>query len=266
MELCLVDVGPNGRDCYVVREPDCNENENLEGRKSTSLWRFIWADLRKKRCLLWWVGNMVRWCILSQRHPDLLLCCQLTELTRSRVSRHHHCLFVFFWKKELIYILEPFPSLPHSCFPKFYQDIPLEKGLATFSSKYSSLHIFFFFWKMFIPGQHMVQDRSRHIVVFVGSRRLFSTSHVRVVVEMLTWLEWYDGTTAKPAYCILLMRPVNEGIKEGILLSMGSANFSTVNMYYSCGSHVAAPSCYVPNTTPGKNIITTTHRFCPRGE
>ena len=32
MEPCLVDVGPNGRDCYVVREPDCNENENLEGR------------------------------------------------------------------------------------------------------------------------------------------------------------------------------------------------------------------------------------------
>ena len=42
----------------------------------------------------------------------------------------------------------------------------------------------FFFWKMFIPGQHMVQDRSRH--VFVGSRRLLSTSHVRVIVEMLT--------------------------------------------------------------------------------
>ena len=69
----------------------------------------------------------------------------------------------------------------------FPQDITLEKGLATFSSKYSSLHIFFFFfWKMFIPGQHVVQDRSRHIVVFVGSRRLLSTSHVRVIVEMLT--------------------------------------------------------------------------------
>ena len=50
-------------------------------------------------------------------------------------------------------------------------------------------------------------------------------------------IRWHD---CKTSILYRLMRPVYEGIKKGILLSMGSANFSTVNMYYSCGSHVAA--------------------------
>ena len=48
---------------------------------------------------------------------------------------------------------------------------------------------FFFFLQMFIPGQHMVQDRSRHIAVFVGSSRyLFpvektrAARHVRLIL------------------------------------------------------------------------------------
>lgn len=41
MKPCLVDVGPDGRERYVVREAYRKENENLERRESSSLWWFI---------------------------------------------------------------------------------------------------------------------------------------------------------------------------------------------------------------------------------
>ena len=47
-----------------------------------------------------------------------------------------------------------------------------------------TLH-FFFFWTIFIPGQHKVQDRSRHIAVFVRYAQnlaLCSSTYTNTVV------------------------------------------------------------------------------------
>ena len=42
----------------------------------------------------------------------------------------------------------------------------------------------FFFLKMFIPGQHMVQDQSWHIAVFVGSSRYLFPIKYTILVAM----------------------------------------------------------------------------------